>query len=90
MLPVKRNGNDVYIIDAKLVKPGKKINQVSFKGKLYNWPRIHAEEAKEYGPGRWAIRISFYNVLFDQDKIKTIIRSKLELKRHPIRRISKN
>jgi hypothetical protein len=90
MLPVKRNGNDVYIVTAKMVTPGKRTNRVQFRGKLYFWPRIHAEEAPEYGWDRWAIRSSFYNIMFDQDKTKRIIKSKLALQRNPIRRISKN
>lgn len=90
MISIKYKGNDVYIVDAKMVTPGKKTNRVMFQGKYYFWPVIHAEEAPAYGANKWAIRVSFYNAMYDQDKTKAVIKSKLELQRNPIRRISKN
>lgn len=90
MLPIKYQGNDVYIVEATTVKEEEKFFVVRYKGKVYRWPRIHAEPAKVYGPGKFAIRTSFYHALYQQHKIKKIIHSMIKLIRNPLRRISKN
>jgi len=80
-------GNDVYFVDAQLLAAGKKTNRVKFNGKVYFWPVIHSEQI---APSRWAIRRSFYHVMFQQEKTKAVIKSKLELQKKRIRRISMN
>jgi hypothetical protein len=87
MIPVLWKGNTCYIVDAELIKEEKATYKVMFQGKPYRWQKSHSEFIS---PGRFAIRTTFYDVLFNQDKTKKIIRGKIELQRNPIRRISKN
>ena len=90
MITIKYKGNDCYIVDAELVKDGRRTMRVKFNGKIYFWPKIHAEEAKSYGKNKFAIRCSFYNVLYDQNKTRRVINEKIKLRNNPIRRISSN
>ena len=90
MQTITYKGNQVYIVDAETVKEEAKCYVVRFHGKVYRWQKIHAEPARVYGPGKYAIRATFYNTLYDQNKIKRIIKSMIELFNHPLRRIVKN
>lgn len=90
MMTVKYQGNDVYIVDAVLIKEETACWVVRFNGRPYRWQKSHTNPAKAYGPNKWAIRVSFYDALYNQKKTKKIIRSMLELFKNPLRRISVN
>ena len=90
MIPVQYKGSSCYIVEAELIKEEKACNVVRFNGKSYRWQKSHAEIAKVYGPGKWAIRVSFYDIMYNQSKTKKIIKSMMDLFKNPLRRISVN
>ena len=90
MIQIELHGNWVYIVTAKLLKEDRKTFTVRFSGKVYVWPRIHSERMLSHGVDKFAIRVSFYNAMYDQKKTKKLIKEQMELQKNPIRRISKN
>ena len=90
----KHNGQDVYVIDALLIKDGAKTMRVSFKGKPYFFPKAHAEFI---APGRCAVKVEFFDIMFAQDKFKKTIMVKATFLRNmgrvpvpKLRKFSKN
>ena len=94
MIAVDHKGNQCYIVDAELVANGKKTMRIKFQGKIYFWPHVHCEFVST---GRCAIKVEFYDMLFQQDKFKKTIMVKATFIRNmgrvpvpKLRKFSKN
>lgn len=93
MVSVTHKGNEVYMVDAQLIADGVKTMRVMFRGKQYFWPKTNAEMV---APGRFALKIEFYDILFNQDLFKktTMVRATFRRNGHkvprPRLRIGKN
>lgn len=67
MISVNYKGNEVYYVDAVLIKEEPRMYTVKFKDKVQKWPKANAEMV---GTGRFALKIEFYDILFDQSLFK--------------------
>jgi hypothetical protein len=91
---VQHKNQDCYIIDAILVKDGQKTMRVSYEGKPYFFPKRTCEFIS---PGKCAIQIEQFDMLFDQDRFKKTVMVKAVFRRNNqkvpaprLKRIGKN
>jgi hypothetical protein len=86
MIPVMHKGGLAYFINADLVEETKLVYKVRFKGKMQVWPKKNAEMITK---NRFALRVEFYDLMYDQSRFKQIAMKKVIL--HTARkRMSKN
>ena len=66
-ISVTHNGNECYILSATLIADGVKTMRVMYNGREYFWPKNSCEMVS---PGRFAMKIELFDILFDQGLFK--------------------
>lgn len=93
MISVTHKGNEVYMLSATLIADGQKTMRVMYQGKMMFWPKANVEMV---APGRFAMKIEQYDILFNQDLFKKTTMVKATFQRNmgkvpkPRLRIGKN